>query len=74
MIKLTKEEADKCWGYFEAAEGQLLKHGDTGYYTDHKGLTLITCCNGCGEYSRQSIDMEVLLCLTGLEPKYINAN
>ena len=55
MIQLTQEQVDSLEGFFEALPNQILKHGDTGYYQDSDGLTIIQCCANCGEYTRVNV-------------------
>jgi hypothetical protein len=73
MIQLTQEQVDSLEGYFEALPNQILKHGDTGYYQDGDGLTIIQCCTNCGEYTRVNVPTSELLSFCAND-KTINVN
>ena len=74
MIKLSKEEAKACIGFFNAEPGQVLKNGDTGFYMEEGNLVIILCCSDCGEYHQSFIETTELLSITGIEPKHITQN
>jgi len=73
MIQLTQEQANSLEGFFEALPNQILKHGDTGYYQDSEGLTIIQCCVNCGEYNRVNVSTLELLSFCASD-KAINEN
>ena len=54
MKQLTKEQADKLWGYAKSDEQRaILRNGQNGYCEEIK--TIISCCSNCGDYSRAII-------------------
>ena len=73
MIQLTQDQVDSLEGFFEALPNQILKHGDTGYYQDSDGLTIIQCCTNCGEYTRVTLPTSELLIFC-VSNKTINVN
>jgi hypothetical protein len=58
MKQLTKEQADKLWGYASNRNGtaEILRNGQNGYC--EKIRTIISCCSNCGDYSRAKIPEE----------------
>ena len=61
MIKLNEDQVNACIGYFSSERNQILKNGDKGYFIEGDQITVITCCDNCGDYSR--------ICLSKIDAK-----
>ncbi len=61
MVKLNKKEYSECTGSFQSEPNQVLRNGDKGYYIEDDILTLVICCNKCGDYTKINLPKEDVL-------------